>query len=595
MGLWFKRQYQKQGAGARISRRLARVVGRHDGGGFEATMRRWRSLGLVSLIAVTGLGVGVASLRSQERSATAPTASQDPAAIDQIWQKASAKYDAARQALLADVSRADGEGPFRADWESLQKYEVPEWYADAKFGIFIHWGVYSVPAFGSEWYPREMYHEGSEIYKHHIATYGPQDKFGYKDFIPRFKADQFDPAKWAALFKEAGAKYVVPVAEHHDGFAMYDSGLSDWTAAKMGPHRDVIGDLAKAVRAAGLHFGASSHRVEHNFFQGVGRQIPSDVNDPQYAALYGPAHNWLTARQGTPVSNDFTYVSQAWTDDWLARSAEIVEKYHPDVMYFDWWIGQPSVRANLTKFTAFYYNSSLKYGDHVGVINYKDYAIQDHSAVLDLERGQLDEIRPLHWQTDTSVSNKSWGYIENDTFKSPEFVVHQLVDIVSKNGNLLLNIGPRSDGTIPDEVQHVLREVGAWLAVNGDAIYGTRTWTKFGEGPTKVAAGSFHDTDTVSYTAEDFRFTTKGSTLYAIELGWAAGGEAVIRSLGTQVGGKVASVSLLGSNDKISFEQAGDGLHIHVPARAPGKFASAFRITFEGGKLPATAAAGAAK
>jgi alpha-L-fucosidase len=202
----------------------------------------------------------------------------------------------------------------------------------------------------------------------------------------------------------------------------------------------------------------------------------------------------------------------------------------------------------------------------------------------------LDEIRPLHWQTDTSVSNKSWGYIENDTFKSPEFVVHQLVDIVSKNGNLLLNIGPRSDGTIPDEVQHVLREVGAWLAVSGEAIYGTRAWTKFGEGPTKVAAGSFHDTDTVGYVAEDFRFTTKGSTLYAIELGWPANGEAVIRSLGTQAGGKVAAVSLLGSSEKISFEQGGDGLHVRVPAKAPGKFASTFRITFEDGKLPAAAA-----
>jgi alpha-L-fucosidase len=558
----------------------------------------WRRLGLIGLVAAVGLGVGVGALRSQDRgaSATAPTAAQDPAAIDQIWQKASAKYDGARQAVLADVARADGEGPFRADWESLQKYEVPEWYADAKFGIFIHWGVYSVPAFGSEWYPREMYHQGSEIYKHHVATYGPQDKFGYKDFIPRFKAEKFDPAAWAALFKEAGAKYVVPVAEHHDGFAMYDSGLSDWTAAKMGPHRDVIGDLAKAVRAAGLHFGASSHRVEHNFFLGVGRQFSSDVNDPANAALYGPAHNWLEARSGTPVSNDFTFVSQAWTDDWLARSAEIVEKYHPDIVYFDWWIGQPSVRANLTKFAAFYYNSSLKYGDHVGVINYKDYAIQEHSAVLDLERGQLDQIRPLHWQTDTSVSNKSWGYIENDTFKSPEFVVRQLVDIVSKNGNLLLNIGPKSDGTIPDEVQHVLREVGAWLAVNGDAIYGTRTWTKFGEGPTKVAGGSFHDTDTAGYTAEDFRFTTKGSTLYAIELGWPSGGEAVIRSSGTDVGGKVESVALLGSSERISFEQRGDGLHLRVPASAPtgGKIAVAYRITFEGGKLPAVAAASAA-
>lgn len=513
--------------------------------------------------------------------ATAPTASEDPAVIDYAWQRASAKYDTPRAGLLQEVDRADHEGPFRPDWESLQTYQVPEWYKDAKFGIFIHWGIYSVPAFGNEWYPRNMYREGSDEYKHHMATYGPQDRFGYKDFIPMFKAEHFNPVSWARLFKEAGAKYAVPVAEHHDGFAMYDSGLSDWTAAKMGPHRDVIGELAKAVRAEGLHFGASSHRVEHNFFLGVGRGIPSDINDPQYAAFYGPAHNRLENRRGTPVSNDFTYVSSAWADDWLARASEIVEKYHPDIMYFDWWIGQPSIRSNLTRFAAFYYNESLKYGDHVGVINYKDYAMQEQSAVLDLERGQLGDIRPLYWQTDTSVSNKSWGHIKNDTFKSPEFVVHQLIDIVSKNGNLLLNIGPRSDGTIPQEVEQVLLDVGTWLKVNGEAIYGTRPWKTYGEGPTKVAAGSFHDTETASYTAEDFRFTTRDATLYAIELGWPGSGEAVVHALGSAVGsGRVQSLDLLGSDRKVQFEQRSDGLHVELPAQPPCKYAYVFRVTF---------------
>jgi alpha-L-fucosidase len=371
------------------------------------------------------------------QNATAPTASEDPAIIDQAWQKASSKYDPQRAALLKEVDGATHHGPFRPDWESLQKYEVPDWYKDAKFGIFIHWGVYSVPAFGSEWYPRMMYRAGSPEYEHQFATYGPQDKFGYKDFIPLFKAEHYDPVAWAELFKKAGAKYVVPVAEHHDGFEMYDSGLSDWTAVKMGPHRDLIGDLGKAVRAEGLHFGVSSHRVEHNFFLGVGRAISSDVNDPKYAALYGPAHTWLINTRGTPLGNDFTYVSSAWADDWLARSAELVDKYHPDYVFFDWWIGQASIRADLTRFAAFYYNSSLKYGDHVGVITYKDYAMQDHSAVLDVERGQLGDIRPFYWQTDTSVSNKSWGYIKDDTFKSPQFIIDQLIDIVSKNGNLL--------------------------------------------------------------------------------------------------------------------------------------------------------------
>jgi len=516
------------------------------------------------------------------QSATTPTASEDPESSDQIWQKASAKYDTERATLLKRVDSVDHQGPFRPDWESLQKYEVPEWYKDAKFGIFIHWGVYSVPAFGNEWYPRNMYVPGSPEYKHHIATYGPQDKFGYKDFIPMFKAEHFDPGAWADLFKKSGAKYVVPVAEHHDGFAMYDSELSDWTAAKMGPHRDTTGELAKAVRAAGLRFGVSSHRVEHNFFLGVGRSIPSDVNDPTYAAFYGPAHNWLSTPWGLPLNDDFTYVSSAWADDWLARGAELVEKYHPDIVYFDWWIGQASIRPNLTKFAAFYYNSSLQYADHVGVINYKDYAMQEHSAVLDLERGQLSDIRPLHWQTDTSVSDKSWGYIKDDTFKSPEFVVHQLIDIVSKNGNLLLNIGPRSDGTIPDEVQQVLLAVGAWLHVNGEAIYGTRPWRVYGEGPTKVAAGSFHDTDTTRYTAEDFRFTTKGDLLYVIGLAWPSDGEAVIHSLASTVGSEhVQSVALVGSDAKLQFEQRTDGLHVRIPAQAQAKYAYALRMTFD--------------
>jgi alpha-L-fucosidase len=529
-----------------------------------------------------GLLAFVAMSLAQEIDRFSPTNSLDPVAIDEQWQRAVAKYDPVRTSILKDVDQAVHDGPYRADWESLKGYTVPDWYKDAKFGIFIHWGVYAVPAFGSEWYPRMMYIPGSEEFKHHLATYGPQEKFGYKDFIPMFKAQKFDPSAWARLFREAGAKYVVPVFEHHDGFQMYDSALSDWTAVKMGPQRDLEGDLAKAVRAEGLRLGASSHRIEHNFFLGVGRSIRSDVNDPANAGFYGPAHNWLTAKQGTPLANDFTFVSKAWTDDWLARSAEIVKKYQPEVMYFDWWVGQPSVRENLTRFAAFYYNTSLKKAGSIGVINYKDYAMQDSSGVLDIERGQLSGIRPSYWQTDTSISNRSWGYIENDTFKSSDFVIHQLVDIVSKNGNLLLNIGPRADGTIPDEVQRVLREIGEWLKINGEAIYGTRPWRTFGEGPTKIVEGAFHDTDTEKFTSEDFRFTTKGETLYAIELGWPANGEAVIHSVGTGAAGErpVKSVEILGSNERVTFESEKDGLHIHLPTHAPGRAAFVFVIQF---------------
>lgn len=207
--------------------------------------------------------------------------------------------------------------------------------------------------------------------------------------------------------------------------------------------------------------------------------------------------------------------------------------------------------------------------------------MQEHSGVLDLERGQLGEIRLLYWQTDTSVSNKSWGYIENDTFKSAEFVVHQLIDIVSKNGNLLMNIGPRSDGTIPDEVQRVLLDVGAWLNLNGEAIYGTRPWRVYGEGPTKVASGSFHDEETRNFTSEDFRFTTKGEVLYAIGLAWPAKGEVVIHSLKPTLGSQpVQNVSLLGSEGKVQFEQRADGLHVQLPGHAPAKYAYVLRLTF---------------
>jgi alpha-L-fucosidase len=547
-----------------------------------------RSVKTACLLAATI--IVVSPLRVTAQSSTAPTASNSAESFAEVWQKATAKYDGPRNSILADVDRGTHDGPFRPDWNSLSQYKVPDWYRDAKFGIFIHWGVYSVPAFGSEWYPREMYLQGSEINQHHVSTYGPLTKFGYKDFIPMFKAQKYDPRAWATLFKESGARYVVPVFEHHDGFQMYDSNLSDWTAVKMGPHRDLVGDLEKEVRAQGLYFGASSHRIEHDWFMGGGRSIPSDVNDPEYASLYGPAQIQLEDKRegnGSNLAEDWTYVSPAYANDWLARDAEIVQKYHPDIIFFDWWIGQPYVRPDLAKFAAYYYNESSKRGP-VGIITYKWVDMQQDSGVLDIERGQLDQKLDRVWQTDTSVSNKSWGYIEHDTFKTPEFIVHQLVDIVSKNGNLLMNIGPRSDGTIPDEVQHVLLDVGSWLKVNGDAIYGTRPWTTYGEGPTKVAAGSFQDTKTQEYTPEDFRFTTKGNDLYAIELAWPSGREAVIHSVGGDAlkGKQIQSIALLGSNAALTYKLQTDGLHIQLPPKPSESYAYAFRIVLDGPPRP---------
>jgi alpha-L-fucosidase len=517
------------------------------------------------------------------QAATDPTVSQPEETHAEQWQQASASHDAARAAILANVRRVDREGPFRPDWISLSNWQVPAWYKDAKFGIFIHWGVYSVPAFGSEWYPRQMYIAGSKENLHQVATYGPLTKFGYKDFIPLFKAAKFDPQAWAELFKTAGARYVVPVFEHHDGFQMYDSALSDWTAAKMGPKRDVDGELAVAIRAKGMHLGASSHRIEHDWFMDGGRTIPSDVNDPRYAAFYGPAQKQLQEgkdAQGSNLVQNWTYVSNAYGEDWLARSAEIVDKYHPDLIFFDWWIGQPDVRRYLAEFAAYYYNQSQKHGP-VGIINYKWVDMPEQAGLLDIERGQLASIRKDYWQTDTSVSNNSWGYVEHDTFKTPISIIDQLIDVVSKNGNLLLNVGPRSDGTIPEEVQQVLRSIGGWLSINGDGIYGTRPWKTFGEGPTQVAAGSFHDAETKPFTAEDFRFTTKGNDLFAFELGWPDASEIVIHSLsssglGTQ---HVKHVALLGSAAPLTFTQQADGLHIQLPSSKPaGESAYVFRI-----------------
>jgi alpha-L-fucosidase len=507
----------------------------------------------------------------------AQTITSDPASIDRIWQEANRKYDAPRQAILKDVERGANAGPFRPNWTSLANYQAPQWYEDAKFGIFIHWSLFSVPAFANEWYSRNMYQQDSPEFKHHVETYGPQNKFGYKDFIPMFKAEHFDPPAWARLFREAGARYVVPVAEHHDGFPIYDSNLTDWCAAKMGPKRDLLGDLAKAIRAEGLHFGASSHRSEHDWFFDGGRKFDSDVNDPRYAAFYGPAHPRLL-RDGYDhdLIEDWTYVSQEFRDDWLARTAEIVEKYHPDLLYFDWWIGQPSFRDHVTHFAAFYYNQAAKTGG--AVINYKDHAFREGSATFDVERGQLTDIQPRHWQTDTSISNASWGYLPNDTYKTPEFIIHLLADVVSKNGNLLLNVTPRADGTIPEKEQEILHEIGDWLKINGEAIYGTHSWKRYGEGPTGITGGAFHDTDTKPYTPEDFRFTAKGSTVYAIELGWPADGKVTIHSLG---GTRIQNVELLGSESKLTWQESADGLHIQLPLQTRCRYACAYRVSLE--------------
>ena len=456
---------------------------------------------------------------------------------------------------------------YQATWESLKKYQTPEWFKDAKFGIFIHWGVYSVPAFGSEWYPRQMYQKDSKEYKHHVETYGPQNIFGYKDFIPLFKAEKFNPAQWVALFKKAGAKYVVPVAEHHDGFAMYKTALSKWNAAEMGPHRDVLGELAFEIKKQGLIFGLSSHRIEHWFFMNGGRRFPSDVLDKNYEDFYGPARE----ENETP--------SAEYMNDWLLRNTELVNNYQPQLFWFDWWIEQPAMDPYRKSFASFYYNKGLEWNKGV-VINYKNISYPDGSAVLDLERGKLAGIRQIPWQTDDAIGNNSWGYAAGNTFKNAQYVISNLIDIVSKNGNLLLNIGPRPDGTITDEETQTLLGTGKWLDVNGEAIYGTRPWKIFGEGPTESASGSFAD-QKKPFTAQDIRFTTKGDVLYAIAMGQPAA-STTIKNLGTKAAnGIIESVGLVGSNEKINWAQQANALVIKPSKTYPTENAVVYTISFK--------------
>lgn len=476
-------------------------------------------------------------------------------------------YTSHRDALDS-IDRTIAAGPRSSDWDDLQ-IRPPRWYVDGKFGIFIHWGVYSVPAFGNEWYPRNMYRTGTAEYEHHRANYGDQREFGYKDFVPMFLAERFDPNEWARTIARSGARFVVPVAEHHDGFAMYKTALSRWNAADQGPQRDVIGELSAAMRAQGLTFGVSSHRAEHWFYFNGGRAFPSDVDDPTALDLYGPA-----APEETQPTTDFL-------EDWLVRSCELVDRYQPELVWFDWWIEQPAFEPYVRRFAAYYYTRGHEWGKHV-VINYKFDAFRRGTAVFDVERGNLAGIQEDFWQTDTSVSTTSWSYVEGQHRKRAIDLIGDLMDIVSKNGALLLNIGPKADGTISDEETTLLESMGAWLAVNGEAVYGTRPWIVSGEGPTTVADGGFTDTQRQEFTDHDIRFTTARGDLYATVLAPATGTEIRIRSLGSDLGLLpigIERVDLLGANrPKASYRRDPDALRIDVPEDAPRDVPICFRI-----------------
>lgn len=475
-------------------------------------------------------------------------------------------------------------GHFKPTVESLTTYQTPEWFRDAKFGIWAHWGPQAVPRQG-DWYARFMYVPGHPDYDHHVKTYGHPSEFGYKDLIPLWTADKFDPDALMEKYAAAGAKYFVSMGVHHDNFDLWNSRHHRWNAAAMGPKRDIVGAWKKAATRRGLRFGVSEHlgasycwwypnHLYDQFWPKLG--IGYDGADPAYHDLYHD--NRDQPFRNTPGS---WYTSNPdYHRMWYRRIRDLVDNYQPDLLYSDGGLPFGAIGRSLV---ADLYNSSMaRSGKLDAVYNCKDSGSGEFHkewAVQDVERGVLKGINPLPWQTDTS--NGDWFFNENYSYKTADDVVTMLADIVSKNGNLLLNVVLHADGSLPPESEQLLAELTAWMAVNAEAIHGTRPWKIDGEGPTEAAAGMFKEQ--VAYTARDIRFTTKGDRLFAITLGVPAGSVAItsLAKGNPHEGRSVQHVSLLGHRGAMAFGQTGQALLVDVPVTLPTRHASVFEITFD--------------
>lgn len=469
---------------------------------------------------------------------------------------------------LEEIYHVASAGPFTPDWNSLSEMTLPEWFAQSKFGIFIHWGLYSLAAHANEWYPRNMYMKGKEEWEYHRRTFGEHTSFGYKDFIPLFKAEKFDPEEWVSLFKESGAKYIFSVAEHHDGFQMYRSELSQYNAWDMGPHRDVLGELKRSAEEAGLHFCTSSHRAEHWWFMSHGKEFDSDIKDPlKRGDFYWPA-------RPEPHEADLQsrpYPDEEFLNDWLLRTCEIVDRYRPSLLYFDWWIQHEAFRGVLKTFAAYYYNRGKQWGKDVAIC-YKHDAMMFGSGIVEVERGALADAKPYIWQTDTAIAKNSWCYTDSLDYKTSGQIIRMLIEVISKNGNMLLNIGPKGDGSIPADDARILQEIGAWMKQNGEAVYGSRPWRKTGEGSVHICEGQFTDNEEPIYTREDIRFTAKGDSIYAFLMRYPADGKVTIRSLADSADqntsafhGLIEDVTLPGYEEAdVEWSKDRNGLHLQI-------------------------------
>jgi len=513
--------------------------------------------------------------------------------------------------------RRIAEGMFQPTWESLKQYKAPDWFRDAKFGIWAHWSAQCVPEQG-DWYARQMYIQGSPHYNFHVQNYGHPSKFGFMEIDHRWKADKWQPDILISRYVKAGAKYFVSLANHHDNFDCYDSSHHPWNSVRIGPRKDIVGTWARIARSHGLRFGVTNHSAHSwHWFQtaygydpegelagvpydgftqrgsgkgkwwegldpqalytGPNMVMPKGITSIQEANKWHQEHDRLWSEEPPPNNPQFV-------ETWFLRCQELIDKYQPDLLYFD-NTELPLGQAGLD-IAAHLYNSSIKrHRSLEAVLNSKGLK-PDHigTMVLDIERGRADHILDAPWQTDTCIGE--WHYrrslYEQHRYKTVKQVIQTLVDIVSKNGNLLLNIPLRGDGSIDEDESAFIDGLASWMPANGESIFGTRPFKVFGEGPPDLAGtGNFNEGKARPFTAGDIRFTTKGDILYATALGWPDDGKVTIATLaqgGNEYPKSIGRVELLGSSGPLLFNRQASGLVVTLPQVKPNEYAYVLKI-----------------